>query len=144
MLGPNYIVNGNEGHWEKFTQTLKVTWTSDLADDHQWLMTIKVWWKAKGKFWKRKYLSPLSSLISQIRLPDMCFLIWWEVHNTIYKDLILKIKLKYEQASRLNCHCCSAAKSCLTLFDCRMPGSFVLHYLPEFAQTPVHWVGDAI
>ena len=28
--------------------------------------------------------------------------------------------------------------------DCSMPGSPVLHYLPEFAQTHIHWVGDAI
>ena len=28
--------------------------------------------------------------------------------------------------------------------DCSMPGFHVLHYLPEFAQTHVHWVSDAI
>ena len=28
--------------------------------------------------------------------------------------------------------------------DCIMPGFSVLHYLPEFAQTHVHWVSDAI
>ena len=28
--------------------------------------------------------------------------------------------------------------------DCSMPGFPVLHHLPEFAQTRVHWVGDAI
>ena len=28
--------------------------------------------------------------------------------------------------------------------DCSMPGSSVLHYLPEFAQIHVNWVGDAI
>ena len=28
--------------------------------------------------------------------------------------------------------------------NCRMPGFLVLHHLPEFAQTHVHWVGDAI
>ena len=27
--------------------------------------------------------------------------------------------------------------------ECSTPGSLVLHYLPEFAQTHVHWVGDA-
>ena len=46
-----------------------------------------------------------------------------------------------------NCCCCSVAKLCLTLcnsMDCSMPGSSVLHYLPEFAQIHVHWVGDAI
>ena len=41
---------------------------------------------------------------------------------------------------------CSAAKSCPTLcdpMDCSSPGTFVLHYLPEFALTHVYWVGDA-
>ena len=28
--------------------------------------------------------------------------------------------------------------------DCSTPGFLVLHYLPEFAQTHVHWAGDAI
>ena len=28
--------------------------------------------------------------------------------------------------------------------DCSIPGFPVLHHLPEFAQTHVHWVGDAI
>ena len=28
--------------------------------------------------------------------------------------------------------------------DCNMPGFPVLHHLPEFAQTHVHWVSDAI
>ena len=43
--------------------------------------------------------------------------------------------------------CCSVAKSCPTLFnpmDCSTLGFSVLHYLPEFAQTHVHWVSDAI
>ena len=46
------------------------------------------------------------------------------------------------------CYCfCSVAKSCLTLcypMDCNIPGFPVLHYLPEFVQTHVHWVSDAI
>ena len=43
--------------------------------------------------------------------------------------------------------CCSVAKSCPTLcnpLDCSTPGSSVLHYLSEFAQTYVQWVSDAI
>ena len=28
--------------------------------------------------------------------------------------------------------------------DCKMPGFPVFHYLPEFAQTQVHWVNDTI
>ena len=41
----------------------------------------------------------------------------------------------------------SVAQSYLTLYDpmdCSMPGFPVLHKLPEFAQTHVHRVGDAI
>ena len=42
--------------------------------------------------------------------------------------------------------CCSVAKLCPALWDtmdCSTPGFPVLHCLPEFAQTHVHWVGDA-
>ena len=45
------------------------------------------------------------------------------------------------------CCSCSVAQSCLTLCDpmtCSTPGFLVLHYLPEFAQTHIHWVNDAI
>jgi len=43
--------------------------------------------------------------------------------------------------------CCSVTQSCPTLcnrMDCSTPGFPVLHHLPEFAQTHVHWVGDVI
>ena len=43
--------------------------------------------------------------------------------------------------------CFSVAKPCLTLcdpVDCRTPGFPVHHHLPEFTQTHVHLVGDAI
>ena len=39
------------------------------------------------------------------------------------------------------------AQACLTLcnpMDYSTPGSLVLHYFPEFAQTHVYWDGDAI
>ena len=41
----------------------------------------------------------------------------------------------------------SVAQSCPTLcnlMDCNTPGLPVHHQLPEFTQTHVHWVGDAI
>ena len=44
-------------------------------------------------------------------------------------------------------YCCLVAQSCPTLCNprsCGTPGFPVLHYLPEFAQTYVHWVEDAI
>ena len=45
------------------------------------------------------------------------------------------------------CYCYSGTKSCLTLWDpmdCSTPGFPVLHYVPDFAQIHVRWVGDAI
>ena len=49
-------------------------------------------------------------------------------------------------AFQLSC-CCSVTQSCPALcgpMDCSMPGPYVLHHLPEFAQNHVHSVGDAI
>ena len=46
-----------------------------------------------------------------------------------------------------NICCCLVTKLCLTLcdpMDCSMPGFPDLRYLPDFAQTHVHWVDDAI
>ena len=45
------------------------------------------------------------------------------------------------------CCCCSVALSCPNLcncMDCSTPGCPVLHYLSEFVQTHVHWVGEPI
>ena len=45
----------------------------------------------------------------------------------------------------ISCYC-SVTKSCLTLqpHGCITLGFPVLHYLLEFAQIHVHWVGEAI
>jgi len=43
--------------------------------------------------------------------------------------------------------CCWVTKSCPTIcdpMDCNTPGLPVHHQLPEFTQTHVHWVSDAI
>ena len=45
------------------------------------------------------------------------------------------------------CWCFTVTQSCLTLcnpMNCSRSGFPVLHHLPEFAQTHVRWVGDAI
>ena len=47
----------------------------------------------------------------------------------------------------MNLGCCLVAKSCPTLCDpvnCSTPGFPALHYVPEYAQTHLHWVDDAI
>ena len=38
----------------------------------------------------------------------------------------------------------SVGSESLRPLDCSMPGFSVFHYLPELAQSHVHWVGDAI
>ena len=50
--------------------------------------------------------------------------------------------------SHCYCHyCCSVTESCPVLcnpLDCSTPDFLVLHYLPEVAQTYIHWIDDAI
>ena len=76
------------------------------------------------------------------------YLLWRDV----YLDLLLSFWLGCSLMSFVSCViclccCCSVAQSYPTLcnpMDCSTPGSLVLHYLREFAQTQVHWVNDAI
>ena len=63
------------------------------------------------------------------------------------KDTFPKKKKMMLEQLDIQCCCCSVTKLYLTLcnlMDCSMPSFPVLHYLPEFAQTHVHRVGDAI
>ena len=68
-----------------------------------------------------------------------------------YFELSFWAKISYKWVTKLNsllcCWCCLIAQSYLTLcdpMDCSMLGFPVLHYHPEFAQTQVPWVDDAI
>ena len=49
----------------------------------------------------------------------------------------------YTQFSSVQIQSLSCVRLCDPM-DCSMPGLPVLNQLPEFTQTPVHWVGDAI
>jgi len=52
-----------------------------------------------------------------------------------------------EESIRRHPCCFSVTRSCSTLcdpMDCSMPGFPVLHHLPQFVPTDIHWVGDAI
>ena len=70
-------------------------------------------------------------------------LIWlWEL---IIKSN--KIQLAVNWKSNCVFQFSSVAQSCPTLcnpMNCSMPGLPVHHQLPEFTQTHIHWVGDAI
>ena len=66
-------------------------------------------------------------------------------HREKNRSLIKDRESEWHQV--FNSHCSSVNKLCPTFcdpMDCSMPGSLFLHYLPEFAQIHVHWVGDAI
>ena len=65
--------------------------------------------------------------------------IWCSVF--FYKSSMLRME------NGVRCCCYSVTKLCPILhdpMDCSTPGFPVLHYLPEFSQTHVHWIGDAI
>ena len=67
-----------------------------------------------------------------------------ETCNGKFNSVILR-----QPTPLLDICCCSfsVTQSCLTLcdpMDCSSSGFPVLHCLPEFAQTHVHWVSDAI
>ena len=71
--------------------------------------------------------STLSLFLVQLLLPYM----------TTGKIIALTVSVQFS----------SVAQSCSTLWDpmnCSMPGLPVHYQLPEFTQTHVHWVGDAI
>ena len=80
----------------------------------------------------------------------MNFLIVLELQAVNKTNKIIYVCLKkhnqYNLKSIKFCFC-SVIKSCPTLCEhmkCSTPGFPVFHYLPEFAQTHIHWVDDAI
>ena len=85
-------------------------------------------------------------LLPSIFLPPFAFSLLIHIHECSTMYCTLNILCVYIYVC-VYCCCCSVAKSRLTLcdpVDCRTGGFIVLHYLPEFAQTHVHRVRDAI
>ena len=71
----------------------------------------------------------------------------WEIYNLYIHDFVIKKSYYFENYEENIFHLKVFVRSCLTLWDpmdCSTPGFSVLHYLPEFDQTHVHWVNDAI
>ena len=71
--------------------------------------------------------------------------------TSIYKKVAFitcySLLMFYFLHTTFHCCCCSVTQSCPTLcdhMDCSTSGFFILHYLPEFAQTHVRWDSDAI
>ena len=92
-------------------------------------------------------LSNLSIHEHDIYSPYLLFLIFW-FQNTGFTCIFCFFSQQfYQNTIHMPACCCSVAKSCLTLgdrMDCSTPGPSVFHHLPEFVQTHVHRVSDAI
>ena len=93
----------------------------------------------------------LKSILMKAKLPVANCYPWTSLINMFFvvsssSTCLLSILLKYEN-ERLKLQFSSVAQSCPTLcdlMDCSRPGFPVLHQLPEFTQTHVHWISDAI
>ena len=110
-----------------------------------------------------RFLPPSLSLISPWHLPSLVdvslslkfiflpvMLFYFSIF-TSFSFLLFAFPLNFNEYLldtyfRLRNVLCSVTKSCPALcdpMDYSTPGFPVLHYLLEFAQTHVHWVGDA-
>ena len=74
---------------------------------------------------------------------DRLTFVWWQCFWWYGAEASLSLSFSEPSSVQFS----SVPQSCPTLcnpMDCSMPGLPVHHQLPEFAQTHVHWVGDAI
>ena len=101
-----------------------------LADE--WIR--KLWY-----IYTIEYYSAIKKNIFQLVLMK-----WMKLEPIIQTEVSQKEKHQYSISS---VHFSSVAQSCPTLCDpmnCSTPDFPVHHQLPEFTQTHVHWVSDAI
>ena len=79
---------------------------------------------------------------------------YFDLQSEFLKELVKRDPNSFPVVFRTSCplsscfiYCCSVPQLCPTLcnpMDCSTPGFPVLLCLPEFVQTYVHWVSDAI
>ena len=97
------------------------------------LLACVFWKKEKNSLW-----SALSTSAAGCCVRQWCSRFW--KHSR-------KNWLAFNMFSQCFCYCCSVPKLCPTHWkpmNYSMPGFLVLHHLPKFSQTHVHWIGDAI
>ena len=94
------------------------------------------------------WLDPLALISHNCDYNNFQWVLWnfqvncqnWGCLRNLFK---FAVGLRYKSSIQFS----SVAQSCLTLCDpmnLSMPGLPIHHQLPEFTQTHVHWVGDAI
>ena len=75
-------------------------------------------------------------------ISGLFILFYWYV-----KCLGESFNFRWRDSGNSKSYCCSVLQSCpalCNLMDCSMLGFPIFHYIPEFAQTHVHWVDDTI
>ena len=100
----------------------------------------------------KKYIHILWSGVPPLRsLSKEIILHFHKENSTLYNKALTWDSLNVYQLGTGSKSCSvqygSVTQSCLTLcdpMDCSTPGLPVHHQLPEFTQTHVHWVSDAI
>ena len=116
---------------------------------HKWINVIRNWLikKLKDKnTWSSQYIIP-RKLLTKFNTH-----LWWKILQKVgiegtYHSIIKAIYDKKETKWSCSVQFSSVAQSCPTLCDPvnhSMPGLPVYHQLPEFTQTYVHRVGDAM
>ena len=114
--------------------------------------------KIKDKAWEgssliRKFFKKCNKFIPSIMWVILTLRQYHMAYFWVYSwDTLLCLSLCYRSMQgsivlRDSVQFSSVAQSCPTLWDpmdCSTPGLPVHHQLPEFTQTHVHWVGDAI
>ena len=123
-----------------------------VAKNQTQLINQRFWESGAGKMNHCKSFVPLSILFGDALILSLALEVpaprapWWIL---LLKDLGLLALLSLLVSDFLESvvSVSSVSQSCLTLCDpmnLSTPGLLVHHQLPEFTQTPVHWVGDAI
>ena len=109
---------------------------------------VVMWYPLQNDFWVFFFFF-LSITALQCCVSFCCMMIKKCVEdlNRHFSKESIRWQEVYETMLNVNNYCCcgSAIKLWLTLCDpieCSMPCFHVLHCLPEFVQSHVHWVGD--
>ena len=101
-----------------------------------------------------KHVSEFPSVLKMNNIPwhryttlIYSFTCWWTLNIAVNNVMNTGVQTSIQVPGLHSVQFSSVAQSCPTLCDpmnCSMPGLPVHHHLPEFTQTHVHWVGNAI
>ena len=124
--------------WTESTSSLLAPWHAPAS------LKVAYLWEAKAKVIQSGHKREKAQFPFSYSL---CKHTFDQVHPTFYVQRIDKSLSLIKNHRSLGITFVVIVQSCLTFcdpIDYSMPGSPVLHYLPQFTQSRVHWVGDAI